>query len=147
MRRFRHSFTIKAGIDKVWDFYTDIGHLQVITPPRMQLRLAKSTHQKLVEGSEVWLTGILLRRSNWHSRITALAPYEYADEMLTGRFRVWKHVHGFRKVDDSTTEVIDEIDFQLHYGWLGRLFEGYVYSQLEKIFEHRMHATINALES
>jgi ligand-binding SRPBCC domain-containing protein len=147
VRRFRHSFTVKAGIDKVWDFYTDIDHLQVITPPRVQLTLVKSTHQKLVEGSEVWLTGILLTRSNWHSRITALAPYEYVDEMLTGRFRVWKHVHGFRKVDDSTTEVIDEIDFQLHYGWLGRMFEGYVYSQLEKIFEHRKHATIKALES
>jgi ligand-binding SRPBCC domain-containing protein len=113
----------------------------------MQLRLVKSTHQKLVEGSEVWLTGILLTMSNWHSRITALAPYEYVDEMLTGRFRVWKHVHRFRKVDDSTTEVIDEIDFQLHYSWLGRMFEGYVYSQLKKIFEHRKHATIKALES
>jgi ligand-binding SRPBCC domain-containing protein len=56
-------------------------------------------------------------------------------------------VHRFRKVDDSTTEVIDEIDFQLHYSWLGRMFEGYVYSQLKKIFEHRKHATIKALES
>jgi ligand-binding SRPBCC domain-containing protein len=146
VRRFSHTFTVKADINKVWDFYTDINHLQVITPPRMQLRLVKSTHQKLVQGSEVWLTGILLTRSNWHSKITSLAPYEYVDEMLTGRFRVWKHVHGFRKIDGSTTEVIDEIDFQLHYGWLGRLFEGYVYSQLERIFEHRKHATVKALE-
>jgi ligand-binding SRPBCC domain-containing protein len=94
----------------------------------------------------VWLTGILLTRSNWHSKITSLKPYEYVDEMLTGRFRVWKHVHGFRKVDDKT-EVIDEIDFQLHYGLLGRLFEGYVYSQLEKIFAHRKQTTIKALEN
>ena len=147
MRSFRHSFTVKADINKVWEFYTDIGHLQVISPPRMQLRLVKSTHQKLVQGSEVWLTGILLTRSNWHSKITALAPYEYVDEMLTGRFRVWKHVHGFRKIDDNTTEVIDEIDFQLHYGLLGRMFEGYVYSKLEKIFAHRKQATIKALEN
>ncbi|MGI0049150.1 MAG: SRPBCC family protein [Nitrososphaera sp.] len=138
---------MKADINKVWEFYTDIGHLQVISPPRMQLQLVKSTHQKLVQGSEVWLTGILLTRSNWHSKITALAPYEYVDEMLTGRFRVWKHVHGFRKIDDNTTEVIDEIDFQLHYGLLGRMFEGYVYSKLEKIFAHRMQAAIKALEN
>jgi ligand-binding SRPBCC domain-containing protein len=147
VRSFRYSFTVKADINKVWEFYTDIGHLQVISPPRMQLKLVKSTHQKLVQGSEVWLTGILLTRSNWHSKITALAPYEYVDEMLTGRFRVWKHVHGFRKIDDNTTEVIDEIDFQLHYGLLGRMFEGYVYSKLEKIFAHRKQATIKALES
>ncbi len=113
----------------------------------MQLRLVKTTHQKLVQDSEVWLTGILLTRSNWHSKITSLAPYQYIDEMLTGRFRVWKHVHGFRRVDDNTTEVIDEIDFQLHYGLLGRIFEGYVYSQLEKIFEYRKQATIKTLEN
>jgi len=147
VRKFRHSFTVKAAINRIWDFYTDIGHLEVITPPDMRLRLVKSTHQRLVQGSEVWLTGVLLTRSNWHSRITLLAPYEYVDEMLTGRFQVWKHVHGFNKIDDNTTEVIDEIDFQLRYGLLGRLFEGYVYSQLEKIFDHRKKATIKALEN
>ncbi len=145
MRKFRHVFTLNADIDRVWEFYTDIGHLQVISPPHMQLRLVKSTHQKLVQGSEVWLTGILVTRSNWHSRITSLAPYEYLDEMLTGRFRVWKHLHGFRKIGNKT-EVIDEVDFELHYGMLGRIFEGYVHSKLEKIFAHRKQATIKALE-
>jgi len=145
VRKFRHVFTVNADIDRVWEFYTDIGHLQVISPPHMQLRLVKSTHQKLVQGSEVWLTGILVTRSNWHSRITSLAPYEYLDEMLTGRFRVWKHLHGFRKIGDKT-EVIDEVDFELHYGMLGRIFEGYVHSKLEKIFAHRKQATIKALE-
>ena len=145
MRKFRHAFTVNADIDRIWEFYTDIGHLQIISPPHMQLRLIKSTHQKIVQGSEVWLTGILFTRSNWHSRITSLAPYEYVDEMLTGRFRMWKHLHGFRKIGDKT-EVIDEVDFELHYGLLGRIFESYVYLQLEKIFAYRKQATIKALE-
>src|SRR5919198_5423829 len=98
MRRFAHKFTVNTDIDRVWAFYTDIDHLQVISPPQMHLRLVNCTHKKLVEGSEVWLTGILLTRSNWHSKITSLVPYEYVDEMLTGRFRMWKHVHGFRKI-------------------------------------------------
>jgi len=147
MRRFLHRFTVKQGINKVWEFYTDVGHLQVISPPHMQLRLVKSTHQKLVQGSEVWLTGILLTRSNWHSEITSFEPYEYVDEMLSGRFRLWKHVHSFSEIDDNTTEVIDEIEFELHYGLLGRMFEGYVYSQLEKIFAYRKQTTIKALEN
>jgi ligand-binding SRPBCC domain-containing protein len=145
VHKFRHVFTVNANIDRVWEFYTDIGHLQVISPPQMQLRLVKSTHQKLVQGSEVWLTGILVSRSNWHSRITSLAPYEYLDEMLSGRFRVWKHLHSFRKIGDKT-EVIDEVDFELHYGMLGRIFEGYVHSQLEKVIAHRKQATIRAQE-
>jgi ligand-binding SRPBCC domain-containing protein len=146
VRRFRHVFTVNADINKVWDFYTDIGHLQVISPPRMQIKLLKSTHQKIEQGSEVWLTGILLTRSNWHSKITSLAPFEYVDEMITGRFRVWKHMHGFRKIDHKT-KVIDEVDYELHYGLLGRMFEGYVYTQLEMIFAHRKAATIKALEN
>jgi ligand-binding SRPBCC domain-containing protein len=145
VRTFRHTFTVNADIDRVWKFYTDIGHLQVISPPRMQIQLLKSTHRQLVPGSEVWLTGVLLTRSNWHSKITSLAPYEYVDEMITGRFRVWKHMHSFRRLGDKT-DVIDEIEFELHYGWLGRLFEGYVYLQLQKIFAHRKQATIKALE-
>lgn len=112
----------------------------------MRLRLVKSTHQKLEQGSEVWLTGVLLTKSSWHSKITSLAPYEYVDEMITGRFRVWKHLHRFSKVDDRT-EVIDEIDFELRYGLLNRIFEGYVLSQLRKIFVHRREATIKALEN
>lgn len=145
MRKFRHAFTVNADIDRIWEFYTDIGHLQIISPPHMQLRLIKSTHQKIVQGSEVWLTGILFTRSNWHSRITSLAPYEYVDEMVTGRFRLWKHLHGFRKIGDKT-EVIDEVDFELHYGLLGKIFDSYVYLQLEKIFAYRKQATIKALE-
>ena len=112
----------------------------------MRLRLIKSSHQQLVKGSEVWLTGILLTRSNWHSKITSLAPYEYVDEMISGRFKVWKHTHVFRKIDDNSTEVIDEIDFELHYGIIGRMFEGYVHSRLQKIFDHRRQATIEVLE-
>jgi hypothetical protein len=41
--------------------------------------------------------------------------------------------------------VIDEIDFELHYGLLGRMLEGYAHSQLGKIFAHRKQATIGAL--
>ena len=146
MRSFRHTFTVNADINKVWEFYIDIEHLKVISPPHMRLSLVKSTHRKLEQGSEVWLTGILLTKSSWHSKITSLAPYEYVDEMLTGRFRIWKHLHRFSKVDDRT-EVIDEIDFELRYGLLNRIFEGYVLSQLRNIFAYRREATIKALEN
>lgn len=146
MRKFRHAFTVNADINKVWEFYIDIGHLWVISPPRMRLRLVKSTHQKLVEGSEVWLTGVILTKTSWNSKVTSLAPYEYVDEMLTGPFRLWKHVHKFSEIDGKT-EVMDEVDFELPYGFLNRMLEGYAYSQLQKIFAYRREATIKTLES
>lgn len=145
LRRFSHSFTVPADIDRVWDFYTDIGHLAVITPPNMNIKVVRCTSgNKLQEGAEVWLQGTLVIKSKWHSKITQLRPYTYVDEMLEGRFRVWKHTHGFEKTEGGT-KVIDEIDFELRYGLVGRMLEGYAHSQLEKIFAHRKQATIDAL--
>ena len=142
--KFRHSFVVDAEIDRLWEFYTDIKHLEVISPPSLELGIVKTTNQQLEAGSEVWLTGKLLVRSNWHSKITSLSRYEYVDEMISGRFRIWKHVHRFRNLGDRKTEVIDEIEFKLHYGFMGRLFEDYVYGQLEKVFAYRKAATISA---
>ncbi|MCI0560334.1 MAG: hypothetical protein MN733_17755 [Nitrososphaera sp.] len=98
-----------------------------------------------MEGSEVWLEGKLVTRSHWHSKITLARPYVYIDEMLSGRFKLWKHVHEFKKLDENRTEVIDEIDFELPYGILGRLFEGYVYRKLGSTFAYRKKATIQAM--
>ncbi len=145
MRRFSHAFTVPADIEKVWDFYTDIGHLAVITPLGMNIKVVRCTSgNKLQEGAEVWLQGTLVIKSKWHSKITYLKPYTYIDEMLEGRFKTWKHTHGFEKTEGGT-KVIDKIDFELRYGFLGKMLEGYAYSQLEKIFAHRKDATINAL--
>ena len=145
MRTFRHSFLVDAEIDKLWNFYKNIKHLEVITPPDLCVRVLKSTHQELQEGSEVWLTGKLVTRSNWHSKITVLRPYEYVDEMITGRFRSWKHTHSFLAVDGKT-EVIDEIAFTLHYGFVGRLFECVVMYHLVRVFAHRKKATKDYFE-
>ena len=67
--------------------------------------------------------------------------------MLDGPFKKWRHVHKFHKVDEKQTEVIDEIEFELPYSILGKLFEGYAHKQLQQTFEHRKVATIKALEN
>jgi ligand-binding SRPBCC domain-containing protein len=119
--------------------------LEVITPPELRLKIIRTTHERLIQDSETWLAGNLVLKSNWHSKITILKPYVYVDEMLQGRFKLWKHVHTFRAIDKETTEVIDEIDFELPYGLFGRLFSGYAYNKLEKIFAYRKESTMKAI--
>ena len=48
--------------------------------------------------------------------------------------------------NQKQTEVIDEIDFELPYNAVGKLFEGYVNRRLEKFFDYRKAATIKSLE-
>ena len=151
MRTLKHTFIVNNNINRVWEFYTDIKHLEIITPKEMNLRIIyTTTGQKLIQGSEIWIGGkiIFLRKSTWHSRIMSLKPYEYVDEMLNGPFKKWRHLHRFHDINQKQTQVIDEVDFELPYSSIGKLlFKGYVYNQLEKIFAHRRIATIKALEN
>lgn len=77
--------------------------------------------------------------------------YLYVDEMLSGPFKIWRHRHKFYDVDNNNnqkqTQLIDEIDFELPYGIIGKLFDGYAFRRLEKLFCDRKLATIRALET
>jgi ligand-binding SRPBCC domain-containing protein len=53
---------------------------------------------------------------------------------------------GFNNIEGKQTEIIDEVEFELPYGILGKLIEGYAYKQLQNIFEYRKITTIKALE-
>ena len=88
LRAFKHSFVVNSPIDRVWEFYTDIKHLEIITPAEIELKITSATSQKLTQGSEIWLEGkiimMLSKRSKWHSMITSYSvspeQYLYVDE-------------------------------------------------------------------
>ena len=76
-----------------------------------------------------------------------LKPYTYVDEMSNTIFQHWKHTHIFDKINENQTKVTDEVEFELQYGFVGKMFEWYALDKLKKIFAHRQQATINALKS
>lgn len=128
-------------------------HLEIITPNEIGLKIANVTSQKLTQGSEIRAEGkitmVLSEKSKWHSIITSFSvspqQRQYVDEMLTGSFEKWKHLHKFYDVNNNNnrkqTQVVDKIDFELRYGRIGRLFDGYAYKSLQKLFCHRKIAT------
>jgi ligand-binding SRPBCC domain-containing protein len=151
LRAFKHSFVVNCPIDRVWEFYTDIKHLEIITPTEIELKITSATSQKLIQGSEFWLEGkLMIFKRRWHSVIKSIKPYQYLDEMLAGPLKKWRHLHKFNDINinnnQKQTEVIDEVDFELPYNPVGKLFEAYVNRRLEKIFDYRKAATIKSLE-
>lgn len=146
MTKFKNKFIINEDIQKVWEFYTDIKHLEIISPKKLKLRIITTTNQKLILGQEAIISAkITIIPRRWHSKITFFQQYEYIDEMLTGPFKKWKHIHKFRQIDKNKTEVIDEVEFELPYGIFGRIASIYVNKKLKKIFEHRKEETIKYL--
>jgi ligand-binding SRPBCC domain-containing protein len=115
---------------------------------QLDLAVLDTTDLKFIKGTEVWIQGkILFFKKDWHSRITLVRPYEYVDEMLSGPFKRWKHLHGFRyDVQLNQTKIAYEVEFKLPYGAMGRIFEGLTNIELKRIFEHRKKATTKALE-
>ena len=76
----------------------------------------------------------MISRRRWHSVIKSIRPYQYLDEMLTGPLKKWRHLHKFYDINinnnQKQTEVIDEVDFEIPYSPIGKLFEGYVSKHL-----------------
>ena len=136
-------------MEKVWEFYTDIKHLDLITPKATKLKVLDSTGKKFIQGTQFWIQGrILLFPVEWHSVIKSITPYEYVDEMLSGPFKRRVHVHKFRyDIELDHTEVIDEVWFELPYGIPGKLLDGIAIYELKKVFEYRKKTTTEMLEN
>ena len=147
MRIFNHVFVVDAPIDKVWEFYTDLHHLEIITPKRLDLKIIESSSYKIASGQTAYFSSKLFTRMTWRTKITACEPYTYVDEMSNSIFKRWKHTHVFHKINENQTKVTDKIEFELQYGFFGRMFEWYAPDKLEKIFAHRQQATIDTLNN
>ena len=146
LRIFNHSFAVDASIGKVWDFYTDLHHLEVITPKRLDLKIIEASSDKITQWQTASFSSRLLFSVTWNTRITACKPYTYVDEMSNhALFKRWKHTHFFHKMSENQTGVEDEIEFELRYGLFGKMFERYALDKLKKIFAHRQQETIKAL--
>jgi ligand-binding SRPBCC domain-containing protein len=94
---------VNCPIDRVWECFTDIKHLEIINPKEIELKITKVTSHKLAQGSEIWVEGkitiMLSKRSKRYSMITSFSvspsvspqQRQYVDEMLTGPFEKWRH--------------------------------------------------------
>ncbi len=148
MIKFINKFIINADIKKVWDFYTDIRHLEIITPKKLNLKIINTSNQKIILGQETIISAkVLIIQSTWHSKITLFQQYEYIDEMLEGPFMKWKHIHKFKRINKNETEIIDEVEFSLSYGAFGKIVSIYVTKLLRQLFKYRENETIKYLSS
>lgn len=151
MKYFYNVFEVNSNIEKVWLFYTDLKHLEIISPSDIKLHLIESTDKILKKGTVACFYGRIIISAQWCSKITFFEKYEYVDEMIQKGnkrppFRLWSHRHTFNETDDRKTRVVDKIVFELPFGLVGKLLEFYIELKLLKIFKHREQATKKFLE-
>jgi len=147
MKKHVQKYVINCNIQKVWDFFTDIKHLELLSPEDIQESLLKSTHSKFEKNTEVWTSTKLIRKQIWHSKIIECEPYSFTDQLQEGLFKEWKHVHRFDKISDDQTSITEEVIFELPYGLIGNILEIFVLYKVKSFFDYRKEMTLKLLES
>ena len=151
LQAFKHSFVVNSSIDRVWEFYTDIKHLEIITPREMNLKVTNATSQKLTQGSEIWLEAkLVITMRRWHSIKETPEPISVRRCNVNWpiqKVETFTQIHAIT-IDNNQkqTEVIDDVEFEIPYSPIGKLFEAYAYSQIQKLFDYRKAGTIRVLE-
>ena len=147
MKKYVQKYEINCNIQKVWDFFTDIKHLELLSPANIQESLIKSTHSKFEKNTEVWTSTKIIRKQIWHSKIIECEPYSFTDQLQEGLFKEWKHVHKFDKISEGQTSITEEVIFELPFGIIGVILEFFVLRKVKSFFEHRKEMTLKLLKS
>jgi ligand-binding SRPBCC domain-containing protein len=132
---------IPASLKEAWDFFSNPGNLQAITPGNMGFKIiSRHNHSMMYPGQIIEykvrpLKGISVY---WMTEITNVKEGKYfIDEQRMGPFRFWHHEHHFGEIDGGV-EMTDIIHYKNPFGLIGKIANGlFVRNQLNKIFEYR----------
>lgn len=71
----------------------------------------------------------------------------FADRMIRGPFRSWLHRHIVEPVDSTSSKLIDDVEYELPLGALGRVLgAAFARRELERLFAYRHEVTKRACE-
>lgn len=141
--KFEKRSTIPVSARELFDWHGRPGAFARLTPPWQSVEVLRED-PGLAEGKQIELKmGTPIGKRHWHARHTSCVDgREFTDTQDKGPFKAWTHRHVFEPLDDSSSELRDEIDFELPFGSLGASL---VSKQLEKSFSYRHWITAKDL--
>jgi ligand-binding SRPBCC domain-containing protein len=148
---------VPVAISRVFAFFANPQNLPRIMPPVTETKLITvklvpppdATTRNGLElagvGSEIVTSFRLFRffpiHAKWTARITEFEwDHHFADLQIKGPFRRFYHRHELRsEIRDGTegTIVRDAIEYEVGFGFLGKLLEKFIVSQLQQTFKYR----------
>ncbi|TKI69435.1 SRPBCC family protein [Sulfurimonas crateris] len=148
MKIFEKSSRMECDIEALFDFHLDLNNLKTITP--------KDTKVTLLEEMFTPKKGDILRlrsakgfiSTTWEVEIRELQrPNLLLDVALKSPFKLWKHSHIFRQLEDGVCELTDRVEYELPFGIFGALFYPVTQKELDKLFTYRHDVTRDILET
>jgi ligand-binding SRPBCC domain-containing protein len=162
---FRSEQWLPYPVDTVFAFFADPENLPALILPGQRARIDRltlvpppnrATAASNIAGAGTRLTlsfRPLLRlplRVSWEAEITEFAWNDhFSDRQVHGPFAYWRHNHRTRMLDRNglgVTILIDEIEYELPLGLLGRLAHSlFVRRQIESAFAFRREQIVRTL--
>ena len=105
---------LNYSIDKVFDFFSDAGNLDILTPKWLNFNILTDMPISISKGTQIEYKlkyrGVPIR---WTSNINEWEPpYFFIDEQIKGPYRKWIHFHNFQS-KDSGTLVTDTVFYKI----------------------------------
>lgn len=145
--RFTHTFRVNAPQSAVADFHSRSASMPAITPPPMIVRV-HAAPPRLTTGDvmdfTLWAGPIPVR---WVARIEDASVEGFTDRQVAGPFAAWAHRHRFVRVDDRTTDVVDEVEAQLKRHPFWGLVGALMWAGMPVLFAFRGRRTKRLLEA
>jgi len=143
MAAFVKRTRIAAPAATVFAFHERPDALRLLSPPWQHVTIVRPPLSLAVG------TRVVLRVGPWPVRRTIVAEHvayeagrSFTDRMMSGPFRHWEHRHLVVPDGESASFLVDEIEYVLPLGALGRIFGGAIAEhELERLFAFRHEVT------
>jgi ligand-binding SRPBCC domain-containing protein len=113
---------IAAPVETVFDLSRSISLHRISMKDTNEEAIAGVTSGLINQNETVtWRAKHLFKTREFTSKITSMqSPTMFVDEMIHGDFKSFRHQHFFKKVDNGTI-VIDVLDFESPFGFVGKM--------------------------
>lgn len=138
MPTFERRTTMPVSADELCAWHARPGAFERLNPPFAPVKVEERTGG-LEVGARTVITGIGPLGQRWVAEHTAYEPGRmFRDAQKSGPFKKWVHTHRFEPRPDGTSELVDQIEYELPLGGVGSFFGGrFTTSTLERMFAFR----------
>ena len=146
--KYKSELEVPVPVDQLFSWHENPGAFERLTPPFEPVKVKKKKGG--IDGGEVHLQmKIGPIPLPWVARHhDYIKNQQFLDEQVSGPFALWNHAHLFEKIDAKSSKLIDEIDYKLPFGTIGKTFGGaFAEQKIKQMFAYRRNITENDLVS
>lgn len=142
----RYESVLPGSPEEVWRFHAEPGAIERLTPPGRKMEIVGTMP---LENGALHVLRFRLGplRLEWHARISEVdPPFGFTDTAERSPFRRWVHRHRFEPHAQGCL-LVDEIEFEMPFGPLGRLALPFVKRDIDRTFAFRHAQTVRAIRA